>query len=173
MAEVSTRPPGDDMHINPDHFLQTDRGRVFTPERNRHVWESSYSALERTLGEIARPATVYLLVGPQGAGKSTWVKNRPLAEAAVYFDAILVKRSERAEILSRIKPFGAQVIAVWLQTSLLACLERNAARPADEAVNEKALRNVYAALEAPSLSEGFDAIIEVPHDRLPGTVLRS
>ena len=90
------------MHINPDHFLQTDRGRVFTPERNRHVWESSYSALERTLGEIARPATVYLLVGPQGAGKSTWVKNRPLAEAAVYFDAILVKRSERAEILSRI-----------------------------------------------------------------------
>ena len=95
------------MHINPDHFLQTDRGRVFTPERNRHVWESSYSALERTLGEIARPATVYLLVGPQGAGKSTWVKNRPLAEAAVYFDAILVKRSERAEILSRIKPFGA------------------------------------------------------------------
>ncbi|MCO5356465.1 ATP-binding protein [Acidovorax kalamii] len=161
------------MHINPDHFLQTDRGRVFTPERNRHAWANSYSALERTLGETARPATVYLLVGPQGAGKSTWVKNRPLAEGAVYFDAILVKRSERAEILSRIKPFGAQVIAVWLQTSLLACLERNAARPADEAVNEKALRNVYAALEAPSLSEGFDAIIEVPHDRLPGTVLRS
>ena len=60
-----------------------------------------------------------------------------------------------------------------MKSPLLACLERNAARPADEAVNEKALRNVYAALEAPSLSEGFDAIIEVPHDRLPGTVLRS
>ncbi|RRS02893.1 hypothetical protein EIP75_18210 [Aquabacterium soli] len=23
------------MHINPDHFLQTDTGRVVTPERNR------------------------------------------------------------------------------------------------------------------------------------------
>jgi ABC-type ATPase involved in cell division len=160
------------MHINPDHFLQTDQGRVFTPERNRHAWASSYSALERTLVEIARPATVYLLIGPQGAGKSTWVKNRPLAEGTVYFDAILVKRSECAEILSRMKPFGVRAIAVWLQTPLLACLERNAARPVDEVVDEQALRNVYAALEAPSLSEGFDALIEVLHDCTPGTALR-
>lgn len=161
------------MHINPDHFLQTDQGRVFTPERNRNAWASSYRALERTLGEIAHPATVYLLVGPQGAGKSTWVRNRPVAEGAVYFDAILVKRSERAEVLSLLKPFGARAIAVWLQTPLPTCLERNAARPTDEVVDEQALRNVYAALEAPSLSEGLDAIIEVHHDRTPGTAWRS
>ena len=161
------------MHINPDHFLQTALGRVFTPERNRQAWASSYSALESTLGEIDPPAIVYLLVGPQGAGKSTWVKNRPNAERAVYFDAILVKRSERAQVLTVIKPFSAKAIAVWLQTPLLACLERNALRPAYEVVDEQALRNVYAALEAPLLIEGFDAIIGVPHDQLSGSVSRS
>jgi len=50
---------------------------------------------------------VYLLVGPQGARKSTWVKSRlPVEVRSVFFDAILVQRFEGAGVLSRLKPFG-------------------------------------------------------------------
>ncbi|MGE6339264.1 AAA family ATPase [Acidovorax sp. NPDC077664] len=107
-------------------------------------------------------ANVYLLIGAQGSGKSTWVRCEGSAEHSVFFDAILVKRSERAEVLSRIKPHGVATVAVWLQTPLTVCLDRNSKRPVDELVSEQALRNVYASLEPPTLSEGFQSILEVP-----------
>jgi len=150
------------MHINPDHFLQTSSGRVWTPERNKQAWQSAYRLLDHALNDKAL-AKVYLLIGPQGSGKSTWVRCQGSVEHVVFFDAILVKRSERTEVLSRIKPHGVAAVAVWLQTPLLVCLERNAKRPVDELVNEQALRNVYAAMEPPSLSEGFQSILEVAY----------
>jgi hypothetical protein len=41
------------------------------------------------------------------------------------------------------------------------CLARNAARPEDEVVAERAIRNVHAAVEPPGLDEGFEQILEV------------
>ncbi|MGA0612115.1 GNAT family N-acetyltransferase [Caldimonas sp. KR1-144] len=154
------------MHLNPDHFLQTESGRVLTPQRNRAAWTRCHAALETALGAARPPSAIYLLIGPQGSGKSTWVRAHGQAESpdAVFFDAILVKRSERAEVLARVKPFGVAAIAVWLRTPLATCLARNARRPADEVVSEQAIRNVFAALEPPSLSEGFDRIIEIACD---------
>lgn len=151
------------MHINPDHFLQTDAGRVVTPERNRVAWAHSYQALEEALAAHAPPPMVFVLVGAQGAGKSTWVKAQERVQPdAVFFDAILVKRSERHEVLARTRPFGTPVTAVWMRTPLEACLERNRGRPPDEIVDEQAIRNVFAAMEPPGLDEGFAQVIEVP-----------
>lgn len=151
------------MHINPDHFLQTHAGRVVTPERNLVAWAQSYKALEEALAANRPPPMVYVLVGPQGAGKSTWAKAHETADPeAVFFDAILVKRSERREVLARTRPFGTPVTAVWMRTPLQACLERNRGRPLDELVDEQAIRNVFAALEPPDLDEGFVQVIEVP-----------
>ncbi|HIV71025.1 MAG TPA: hypothetical protein H9903_08855 [Candidatus Aquabacterium excrementipullorum] len=115
------------MHINPDHFLQTDAGRVVTPERNRAAWAQAYQALDEALRTRPAPSMVYLLIGPQGAGKSSWVRRRSRHETnAVFFDAILVKRAERREVLARLQPLGVPATAVWLRTPLHACLDESA-----------------------------------------------
>ena len=102
------------------------------------------------------------MVGPQGAGKSSWVRSNFLGKHdAIVFDAILVKRSERKPIIDAAKAHGVQVIAVWLKTPLEICIARNAIRPNDEIVDERAIRNVHAAIEPPGLDEGFAKIIEV------------
>lgn len=150
------------MHINPDHYLQTPEGRLTTPERNKLAWNQCYEALDAAVRN-ARPSTkAFLLVGPQGAGKSTWTRSRSAELSTdIYFDAILVKRRERARVLEIVRPFGIDAVAVWFQTSLETCLARNAQRPMDEIVAEQAIRNVFAALEPPSVEEGFEEVLVV------------
>jgi predicted kinase len=58
-------------------------------------------------------------------------------------------------------------VAVWFDTALDVCIARNAARPVDERVPEQAIRNVHAALEPPTLEEGFAEILVVPGMQLP------
>jgi predicted kinase len=150
------------MHINPDHFLQTPEGRVMTPERNAWAWRQCFARLSSALAAATVARRIYVLVGAQGSGKSTWASETHLREPdAVIFDAILVKRSERAPILAEARRHGVPAVAVWFKTPLAACLQRNAARPGDEVADEGGLRNVFAALEAPSEEEGFERIIVV------------
>ena len=52
-------------------------------------------------------------------------------------------------------------MTVWFRTPLAVCLARNSARPADEIAAEQGIRNVYAAVEPPSPSEGFAEVVEV------------
>ena len=116
-------------HINPDHFLQTDIGRVITPERN---------------------------------AEACWA--RKLVEdddRAIVFDAILVKASEREPLLRAASAYSVSSVAVWFRTPLETCLARNAARPKDEVVPERGIRNAHAAVEPPTMAEGFHSIIEV------------
>jgi len=79
------------------------------------------------------------------------------------FDAILVKRSERSPILAKARERGVPAVAVWFRTPLAVCLARNSVRPADEIAAEQGIRNVYAAVEPPSPSEGFAEVVEVGH----------
>ena len=152
------------MHLNLDQFLETADGRVVTEERNAAAWRMSYEALDRALIEAGPATKVYVLVGPQGAGKSAWVRSQvPLRPGAVFFDAILVRRSERAPIIAAAKSRSVGVVCVWLKTPLEVCLALNAARPTDQVVPEQAIRNVYRAIEAPSVDEGFEHIIEVSY----------
>ncbi len=146
------------MHINPDHFLQTEHGRIVTPQRNTLAWEKSFHLLKNALQLAGSETRVYVMVGAQGSGKSSWVKANALAHV-IFFDAILVKRSERLPIILAAKAQGVAITAVWLRTPLAICIARNAARPADERVSEQAICNVYAAIEPPDLCEGFDEIL--------------
>ena len=103
-----------------------------------------------------------MLVGPQGAGKSAWVKSAAATlHGPIVFDAILVKRSEREPILAAARSHSVEAAAVWFKTPLEVCLSRNASRPADEVVPEQAVRNVHSAIEPPSTAEGFAQVIEV------------
>ena len=149
-------------HINPDHFLQTDAGRVITPELNARAWELSYEALGDALVRATGETTLYVLVGPQGAGKSTWARAFIQSDPrAIVFDAILVKKSERAIIIRAASAYAISIIAVWFRTPLDMCLARNAVRPFDEVVPERGIRNVHAAIEPPTTDEGFNSVIEV------------
>jgi predicted kinase len=152
------------VHINPDHFLQTAAGRVTTPERNAEAWKQCFAALDAALQRSDLSTKVYLLIGPQGSGKSTWARRKAIEEPlSIFFDAILVKRSERSPILAKARDRGVPAVAVWFRTPLAACLARNSARPADEIVAEQGIRNVYAAVEPPSHLEGFAEVVEVGH----------
>jgi predicted kinase len=151
------------VHINPDHFLETDHGRVTTPERNRVAWQECYATLERELARQGAQSKVVVLIGPQGAGKSTWARSLQAQDpAAIIFDAILVKRAERLPILESVKRHGGKAAAIWFTTPLAVCISRNAARPADEICLEQAIRNVHAAVEPPASAEGFAEILTVP-----------
>ena len=153
------------MHINPDHFLETPEGRIVTPERNALAWKQSFAALDDALRTKTSNSVVYIMVGCQASGKSTWARAKREDEAdAIIFDAILVKKTEREPILLAAACHQVPAVAVWLQTPLEVCLRRNAARSANELVNAQGLRNVYAALEPPRLSEGFIRIVEVRYD---------
>ena len=154
---------GASAHINPDHFLQTPEGRLTTPERNSKAWERCHAALREALSRAAGTSSrLYVLIGAQGAGKTTWARTRTeLEPGCIVFDAILVKRSERAPILAQASKHAVPAIAVWFQTALEHCLARNAARPLDEVASEQGLRNVFAALEPPAPDEGFAEVWQV------------
>ncbi|MFT3800993.1 MAG: AAA family ATPase [Burkholderiaceae bacterium] len=150
------------MHINPDHYLETPTGRVLTPERNAMAWRQCFVDLAQALRAREKPSRLYVLVGAQGAGKSTWAANQKLADpGCVIFDAILVKRSERKPILDEAVHSGIPAVGVWFQTPLRLCLQRNACRPADQIADERGLRNVFAALEPPAIEEGFSSVLVV------------
>lgn len=150
------------MHINPDHFLETAEGRVWTAERNARAWEQCFAALQMALMAARPGARLYVLVGAQGSGKSTWARRLSEREPdAIVFDAILVKRSERAPILLAANEHGVPVVAVWFHTPLAVCLARNAARPPDQVADEQGLRNVFAAVEAPTEGEGFVEVMQI------------
>lgn len=162
-----------DMHINPDLHLQTPAGRVWSHARNQIAWSQCFHELDVALKDATPSTMVYVMVGPQGAGKSSWVrKNREALPPSIFFDAILVKRSERKPIIDAAKALGVKVIAVWLKTSLDMCIVRNAARPLDEIASELAIRNVHAAIEVPSLDEGFSEVLEVEEACIGYGVLR-
>ncbi|WP_173910995.1 AAA family ATPase [Acinetobacter sp. Marseille-Q1618] len=148
------------MHINPDHYLETKRGRLWTVKRNTAAWQQCFADLDHALIHHSKNSDVYILIGCQASGKSTWAKQHLLKHPDdIVFDAILVKKSEREPILKLAKKYHKVCIAVCFQTPLKICLQRNQQRPQDQIVNENALTNVYKALEMPTDKEGFNQII--------------
>lgn len=143
--------------IDPDSFLQTDAGRVWTAERNREAWRRSLEALEAAL-ESGSASRVIVVCGLQGAGKSTWIARQTNTDAAIYFDAALPGARHRKPIVDIARKCRARVEAVWVKVPLPIALERNAARPQDHIVPEASIRSVASRFEPPSPEEGFDDI---------------
>ncbi len=165
---MAIRPPVILMHINPDLFLETETGRVVTAERNAWAWKQCFALLPQALKNAGPTGTLYVLVGAQGAGKSVWARSCIGHDTnAVVFDAILVKRSERAPVLAEANRQGTRAVAVWFHTPLAICLQRNASRASDAFVNEQALRNVFAAIEPPTAQEGFADVVHVGSPVVP------
>lgn len=162
MEEMTVRSPHV-VRIDPDVFLQTPAGRVWTPERSQEAWRRAYEALRDALAaEAVERRRVVIVCGLQGAGKSSWIERHASRYApGIFFDAALPGARHRAQIVEIARQCDAKLWAVWINTPLDVALRRNAQRPVDERVPEDAIHSVAALFEPPTLSEGFEDIIVV------------
>jgi len=74
-------------HIDPDQFLNLGGSQPISPEAGRAAWTQAYARLAQRLAVLGGDATLYVVMGLQGAGKSTWVA-RKLAQSparTIYF----------------------------------------------------------------------------------------
>ncbi len=131
---------------------------------------------------------VVLLMGLQGAGKTTFYQERfaathayvsrdclrnhrrprrreqelirlALAEGrSVVVDNTHPAAADRAPIIALAREFGARVSGYFLESELEACLERNRQREGKARVPEVALYTTIRAFELPRYEEGFDEL---------------
>lgn len=144
-------------HFNPDHYLETPQGRVFSQARNAEAWRRATAALDAALAKATFGARLYLVIGVQGSGKSHWIERHIgiLGTLHFFFDAALPRAEHRAPLLAIAQRHRIPVIAVWLDTPLALAKQRNQARRADHRVPNASLEAVFAAFEPPTLEEGF------------------
>ena len=149
--------------FNPDDELATEAGRVFTPERNAAAWERVYAGLEDCFRNATPGTRFYLVMGVQGSGKTTWIRENHalLGSAAVCLDAALPARRHRTRAMELAARFGVPAVGVWVKATVEEALSRNLRRRTDERVPEDAIRSVASLIEAPCLDEGFAEVIEV------------
>lgn len=97
------------------------------------VRAASMQAWELAVLRVGSIAVV--LVGPPGAGKSTWLaaNRRP---SAVYFDATMTWPPTREQAIRIAREAGRVVELVVFKTPLEVCLQRNATRPVGRRVPE-------------------------------------
>jgi predicted AAA+ superfamily ATPase len=62
--------------INPDHYLETESGRIWSVQHNKIAWQHSYNDFESSLMKWKDTATVYIVFGVQAAGKTAGLKTR-------------------------------------------------------------------------------------------------
>ncbi|MCJ2118580.1 ATP-binding protein [Methylobacterium sp. J-001] len=143
--------------IDPDRFLETAGGRVWTPERNGEAWRLAHAALEEVLaaGGVDR---VVIVCGLQGAGKSSWIARQDQDAAQVYVDAALPGARHRAPIVAIARRYRVPVDAVWIRVPLVVALERNRQRQGDKIVPETSIRSVDRLFEPPTRDEGFSVV---------------
>ncbi len=136
-------------------------------------------------------AEVAILIGLQGAGKSTFyhthlaathrhiskdnfrhAKSRDKRQQALLREALQEGASvaidntnpslaDRIPLLQTAHEFGARAVAYYFQPELAVCLERNAGREGIARVPDVALYVTHHKLQAPSAKEGFAAMFHV------------
>ncbi|MBW5415305.1 ATP-binding protein [Pseudomonas sp. MAG002Y] len=149
--------------INPDLFLETEAGRVWTPERSKRAWADSFEALEQSLSGADKSSTRLLIVcGLQGSGKSQWIKDYAQNYApCVCFDAALPGVRHRKPILDVASKYGVEALAIWIDTPIEIAKQRNLTRQLDKRVPDESIESVARLFEPPRYDEGFSEVIRV------------
>ncbi|MCJ2123642.1 AAA family ATPase [Methylobacterium sp. J-077] len=140
--------------IDPDRFLETEAGRVWTPERNAEAWRLAYAALEQALAG-GRIDQVVIVCGLQGAGQSCGTAGQDQDAGGISVDMALPGARHRAPIIAIARGHGVPVEAVWIRVPLEVALERNRQRRAHRIVPEASIRSVARLFEPPTHGEGF------------------
>jgi len=131
-----------------------------------------------------------IFVGIQGAGKSTFSKQRFFdTHIRINFDMLKTKNREnliieaclqakqkfvidktnltkeaREKYISEAKSFGFKVIGYYFQAGLKKAIERNDQRQGKAKVPEKAIFGAFKNLQIPQFDEGFDELFYVSID---------
>jgi predicted kinase len=146
------------MMIQPDQQF-FDGGRyVWTPERERSVWQTALRVLAQTLkrGKMRR---IVMMIGLPGSGKSSYAEAHDERDV-VLLDSAFVDKQRRAEVFAVAGKAGVPVVGVWMDTEWEVCDDRNRQKNADQRVPAEMMRRMRAALlaETPSETEGFAEI---------------
>ncbi len=128
-----------------------------------------------------------IFVGIQGAGKSTFFKERffdshirinldmlrTRHREKLIFEACLeakqkfvldntnLTRAEREKYILKAKEFRFRIIGYYFQTDLLRAIQRNNLREGKAQIPEKGLFSAFGRLQIPSFDEGFDELFYV------------
>lgn len=159
-------------------------------------------------------ATLYVMIGVPGSGKSTWayehlnplqaswisrdaVRFSMVNEDEKYFskekdvfkeyvrrinalleddynviaDATHITAASRNKLISNITVPDVSLYAVWINTPLETCLERNETRTGREYVPVEVIQEMYRNLEKPTTEEGFNAIYIKQDGEFPEMVI--
>ena len=83
---------------------------------------------------------------------------------AVYADSTCLTQKSRALLIKKIKELykdNFEINAIYMNTPLSTCLERNAKRTGRARVPETSIREMWIRLEVPTKKEGFNRIFIV------------
>ena len=115
--------------VSPDTLLETQYNYEWTPERAAEAWATSYQQFGRGL-----------LVGQ-----------------TMVWDATFTSPITRAAILHTAKGAGYRIEAIFCDTPIEVCIERNQKR-GREPVPESTIHRMAENLQPPTESEGFDYV---------------
>jgi predicted kinase len=145
------------MIISPDHHLITPDGVYhWTPARVKVAWHAAKEQFKAALGGPVKPDKVVLLIGVPASGKSTWVAQHE-DEGVLYFDACFDLPWKRKPYIDLAHSIGVPVEAVWFDTPLAVCVQRNAERSEDRRVPGDILRAMHTKIlsSPPTEREGI------------------
>ncbi len=147
------------------------------------------------MNESSDMKTLYIMIGIQGSGKSTFCRQFLPDVLRVNLDTLKTRnnekrlidqcfedgvsfvvdntnptREDRARYIGPAKERGYRVIGYFMQSRLKECIERNDRREGKAKIPAKGIAATARRLELPSRLEGFDELYFVKNDGVTMTV---
>lgn len=161
--------------VCPDDHLLDKQGRYDYTNQTKidNAWTVAKSQLSMDVKSTHIPMRIYILIGVQNAGKTSWRddrKNFYTDRQPIVIDATNLTQAARADWFLELADIREETIAdrkhikvcaVYFDVPLLQLQHRNNLRPPEKRIGTDQLAENFAKLQAPTTAERFDEIIIV------------